>query len=131
MEPYVPSDAHRRQRVVRPPGVLVDTGARDAQQTRHLLGREQRLSERQRRELIGHDREPKRAARRNSGADRNDESVMGCRKRFADAGTRAPGASFVQLNRRTASAWQRAGTRQAFVAAGARASGSVAVDGDN
>jgi hypothetical protein len=83
------ADAHRRQRVSSSPRIVVDTGAGDAEQAGHVLGREQRLSERQRRELmIGHDRERTGAARRNSGADWHDE--VGQRLPEAVRGRRDP-----------------------------------------
>jgi hypothetical protein len=71
VEPHVPADAHRWQRVLAAAGVLVDAGAWDAQQARYLVGRQQRFSQRQRRELIGHDRERMGAARRNGAGKRS------------------------------------------------------------
>ncbi len=46
VEAHVPADAQRRERVAGAPAVLVDRGAGDAEQSRDLVGAEQRLGER-------------------------------------------------------------------------------------
>jgi hypothetical protein len=61
----VTADAHGRQRVVHATRVVVDARAGDAEQARHVRGRQQRLGERRRPACIRHGAERKRAARRN------------------------------------------------------------------